>query len=120
MGVDGETQPHRVARGGVGVLADDQHPDVAQGPREGAQHLVTRGKVAAAGSQFGAQEVAHGMDLGLLCGQRLGPVRRHQFADRPGAHDGTPSPVLCVRTIPAQPLTASMSSAPTPNAIGSG
>ena len=43
---------------GIGILPDDQHPDLAQRPAERPQHVLAGRQVAAAGGQLGAQELA--------------------------------------------------------------
>ena len=57
-----EGESDGVAGGGVGVLADDEHPDLVERDGEGSQHVLASGKVAVAGGDLGAQVLAHGRD----------------------------------------------------------
>ena len=70
-----ERQPDGVPGRRVRVLADDQHADLVEGPRERAQHVRARRQVAAARGELGAQELAHLRDHRLDGRQRLRPAR---------------------------------------------
>jgi hypothetical protein len=80
--VDREAEAYRVARGGVRILADDQHAHVVERLLEGAQYLVTRGKVSLARGDLLAQELAHPRDLVLNWGEGVRPARFHDVAQR--------------------------------------
>ncbi len=73
---------------GVRVLADDEHPDVAERLLEGAQHLLARGQVALARGDLLAQEAAHSGDLTLDRCERFRPARLNDIRQRFG-HVGT-------------------------------
>src|SRR5690606_10619463 len=79
VGRDRERQPHRVPRGRVGVLADDEHADPGERGGEGAEDRVRLRQIAAAGGDLRAQEVAHRRDPVRDGRHRLRPVRGHQL-----------------------------------------
>lgn len=73
--VDGEGETDRMPRCRVRVLAGDQHPHLGKRALEGAQHMVTGGKIPDARGLFGAQPLAEDRD-GLLGGrERRRPPR---------------------------------------------
>ena len=61
--IDRERQPDRVARRGIRVLADDQHPHLSQGVTEGPQHVPTGWQVAATGRGLGIEKFAQRCQL---------------------------------------------------------
>ena len=89
---DRERQPDRVPGGGVGVLADHQHPDVGERTLEGAQDRVAGRQVGPPGGELRAQEPTHRGELLVDRGERLGPVGGHQtlvHETGQGTHAGT-------------------------------
>ena len=76
-----ERQPHGVARGGVRVLAQDQHADLGHRLLEGPQDLRARREGALALRMLLAQEVAHPVDRVLHGAQGLGPVLGHDLGE---------------------------------------
>ena len=71
-----------MARRGVRILSDDQHPHVGERLLEGAQHLVARGQVALARGDLLAQEHAYPRDLVLDGGERVRPARLDDVGQR--------------------------------------
>ena len=75
-----EAQAHRVTRGRVGVLADNQHLDGIERDGERAQNIVACRQPRASGGVFRTKKIAHMVDGGLHVGQGMGPPRLYQFA----------------------------------------
>ena len=75
-----EAQTHRVTRGRVGVLADNQHLDGIERDGERAQNIVACRQPRAPGGVFRTKKIAHMVDGGLHVGQGMGPPRLYQFA----------------------------------------
>lgn len=75
-----EAQTHRVTRGRVGVLADNQHLDGIERDGERAQNIVACRQPRAPGGVFRTKKIAHMVDGGLHVGQGMGPPWLYQFA----------------------------------------
>ena len=73
--VDGEREPDRMPGCRVGVLADDEHLDVVEGPLERAEDAVAGGKVVAACRDLGPQPLAERGDVGADRIERAAPSR---------------------------------------------
>ena len=79
IGGHAETQADRMARGGVGILTDDQHLDVVERNGECTQNVLAGGQVGAACGDLSPEEIAHAMHLRLHIGQRRGPTGLDKF-----------------------------------------
>ena len=64
---------------GVGILPDDQHLDRVEWNCEGSEDIMACGQVLTSCLQFGAEEIAHVMDLRLHVLQRGGPSGLHEL-----------------------------------------
>ena len=70
----------------VGVLTDDQHPDLGHGLLEGPQDGVRSGQVPVAGGDLGAQGVADGPQSRFDGGEGGCPVGRDQLVQGQPGH----------------------------------
>lgn len=82
--IDAEAEPHRVARRGVRILAHDENPDAIKGRFERAENVIRSWKVAAAGCNLGAEEVAHGVDAVLNGREGASPAGINELIQRSG------------------------------------
>ena len=74
-----EAQSHRMARRGVGILADDKHFDVVEWNGKRAQNVPAGRKVLTSRRDFRPQKVSHEMYLGFDIGEGLGPSGLHKI-----------------------------------------
>ena len=68
-----------MARGGVGILTDDQHLDVVERNGECTQNVLAGGQVGAACGDLSPEEIAHAMHLRRHIGQWRCPTGLDEF-----------------------------------------
>src|ERR1022692_2155991 len=82
LGRDREAEADRMPGRGVGGLADDQPPHIAERLLEPPQHVVAGRQVPAPGGHLGSQELSHRRDLARDRLECLRPARVDDVAQR--------------------------------------